>query len=106
MTAQVLTLLSVILGDASAEWYGLELAQAADLKSGTLYPALARLERAGWLSSRWEDIDPSVEGRPRRRMYRLAGVGEAMARPAVDEHLARLTNRRTTQKPRLGLRPV
>ena len=32
---------------------------------------LARLERCGWLESRWEDIEPAEEGRPRRR-YRLS----------------------------------
>ena len=29
-----------------------------------MHPILARLEGVGWLTSRWEDIDPSVEGRP------------------------------------------
>lgn len=44
---------------------------------GTLYKALDRMERAGLLESRWED--PSVaagEGRPRRRLYRVTGLGE------------------------------
>jgi PadR family transcriptional regulator, regulatory protein PadR len=44
---------------------------------GTLYKALARLEREGFLGSRWED--PSVgaaESRPRRRFYRLTLEGE------------------------------
>jgi PadR family transcriptional regulator, regulatory protein PadR len=50
---------------------------------GTLYKALSRMERAGLLSSRWED--PTVaadEGRPRRRLYQVTALGEqAMARP-------------------------
>lgn len=41
------------------------------LGHGTLYKALARLEREGLLTSRWEEIDASVEGRPRRRLYRV-----------------------------------
>jgi PadR family transcriptional regulator len=34
-----------------------------------VHPILARLERAGWLSSRWEAVNPHREGRPRRRYY-------------------------------------
>jgi DNA-binding PadR family transcriptional regulator len=45
---------------------------------GTLYKALDRLERAGHLSSRWEDPQLAAdEGRPRRRFYRLTLSGEA-----------------------------
>lgn len=52
---------------------------------GTLYKALDRLERHGFLSSRWEDAEVALsEGRPRRRLYRITPVGEA----AVDEALA------------------
>jgi len=43
--------------------------------TGTLYPILMRLERAGWLDSEWERLDPSEAGRPRKRLYRLTGVG-------------------------------
>lgn len=91
MTTQTLALLSVMLSAPDAEWYGLQLAQAADLKSGTVYPALARLEQAEWLISSWEDVDPSGAGRPRRRLYRLSGVGADAARSVLDEHLKRLT---------------
>jgi DNA-binding PadR family transcriptional regulator len=44
-----------------------------DLPTGTLYPALRRLERAGYLSSEWS----TVAGR-RRRTYRLTGTGKRM----------------------------
>lgn len=44
---------------------------------GTLYKALERMQRAGLLESRWEDPDAAAaEGRPRRRLYRLTGLGE------------------------------
>src|ERR1700716_1176067 len=42
-----------------------------DLPTGTLYPALRRLERAGYLSSEWS----TVAGR-RRRTYRLTASGK------------------------------
>jgi len=35
-------------------------------------PILARLEGVGWLESGWEDVDPTVVGRPALRYYRLA----------------------------------
>jgi len=44
---------------------------------GTLYKALERMERAGLLESRWEDPAAAAdEGRPRRRLYRVTGLGE------------------------------
>lgn len=44
---------------------------------GTLYKALERMQRAGLLESRWEDPEVAVaEGRPRRRLYRVTGLGE------------------------------
>ncbi|MGK3205496.1 helix-turn-helix transcriptional regulator [Amycolatopsis sp. MEPSY49] len=44
---------------------------ALDLPTGTVYPALRRLERAGWLASEWD----VVSGR-KRRTYRLTRSGE------------------------------
>jgi PadR family transcriptional regulator, regulatory protein PadR len=44
---------------------------------GTLYKALERLERAGYLESRWEDPHAAAaEGRPRRRFYQVTLAGE------------------------------
>jgi PadR family transcriptional regulator PadR len=90
MTTQTLTVLSTILSDPDADWYGLELCKRARLKPGTIYPILDRLLKAEWLERRWEEIDPKVEGRPRRRLYRLTGVGAPAARQALDAHLASL----------------
>jgi PadR family transcriptional regulator len=60
---------------------------------GTLYKALARLERDGYLTSRWEDPHAAAdEGRPRRRFYRLTLEGEgalADARRAERDALTR-----------------
>lgn len=44
---------------------------------GTLYRALDRLEKAGFLQSEWEDpLLAAAEGRPRRRLYRITPAGE------------------------------
>jgi PadR family transcriptional regulator, regulatory protein PadR len=64
---------------------------------GTLYRALARMEEAGLLTSRWEDAEVAVtEGRPRRRLYRVTGLGEAALAEADRSHAVR-------QNPRPGL---
>ena len=78
-TSSVLKVLAALLADPAAEHYGLRLMQQTGLPSGTLYPILVRLERAGWVRSRWEQVDPAVEGRPTRRYYRLTAEGAAEA---------------------------
>src|SRR5258708_35064668 len=62
---------------------GAEIAKATKIGSGTLYPWPARLEAAGWATSQWEDVDPHEAGRPRRRLYKLTGVGQRRAREAL-----------------------
>ena len=90
LTTQTLAVVSTILSDPDADWYGLELSKRSGLKPGTIYPILDRLLKAEWLERRWEEIDPAAEGRPRRRLYRLTGAGAPAARWALDEHLASL----------------
>jgi PadR family transcriptional regulator, regulatory protein PadR len=87
ITTQVAKVLKLLLDDPTTEHYGLEFIREAKLKSGSLYPILARLEHAGWVNSRFEDIDPKTEGRARRRLYRLTGSGEIAARRALTTHL-------------------
>lgn len=41
-----------------------------DLREGSVYPALHRLEGAGWVSSEWREVAAR-----RRRVYRLTDVG-------------------------------
>ena len=90
MTTQTLAVLSTMLADEDADWYGLDLSKRSGLKPGTIYPILDRLLKSGWLDRRWEDIDPATEGRPRRRLYRLTAIGAPSARRALEEHLASL----------------
>jgi DNA-binding PadR family transcriptional regulator len=43
---------------------------------GTLYKALSRLQRAGLVTSEWEDSEIAAgEDRPRRRLYTITGLG-------------------------------
>jgi len=90
-TERVLAALFRELGD----WrYGLELAKEAGLRSGTLYPILARLEDAGWVESEWERINESAAGRRARRYYRLTGEGERVSREALKQTEAQLASLR------------
>lgn len=83
MTIPTQLVLRALLVDPAREMYGIEVGQAAGLPSGTVHPILARLEGAGWVRSRWEDIDPHTEGRPARRYYRLSAEGVQLARDAL-----------------------
>jgi DNA-binding PadR family transcriptional regulator len=83
MTIPTQRVLEALLGDPQRELYGLEIGDAAELRSGTVHPILARLEGVGWLQSRWEDIDPKAEGRPARRYYRLTADGVRAAQAAL-----------------------
>lgn len=83
MTTSVLKVVAALLADPAADRYGLQLMQDTGLRSGTLYPILVRLERAGWVESHWEDIDPVAQGRPSRRYYRLTADGAVEARREV-----------------------
>jgi len=83
MTIPTQLVLQVLLEDATVERYGYEVGEAAGLPSGTVHPILARLEGAGWLESRWEDVDATEAGRPARRYYRLTADGATAARDAL-----------------------
>jgi DNA-binding PadR family transcriptional regulator len=85
MTLPTQFVLRALLADPQAELYGVEIGEAAELPSGTVHPILARLEGLRWVQSRWEDIDPKVEGRPARRYYRLTAAGAQAARTALAE---------------------
>jgi PadR family transcriptional regulator, regulatory protein PadR len=83
MTIPTQLVLRALLADPSRELYGVEIGAAAGLLSGTVHPILARLEGVGWLTSRWEDIDPRTQGRPARRYYRLTPDGLELAQAAL-----------------------
>lgn len=91
MTWQTQALLAVMLTDPQGQHYGLEMGRAAGLPSGTIYPILARLERAGWIVSEVEDVDPRVVGRRPRRYYKLTGTGERTAVESIESTLKRLS---------------
>jgi PadR family transcriptional regulator, regulatory protein PadR len=83
MTEPTQRVLRELLEDPTAEKYGLAICKAVGLAPGTVHPLLYKFESIGWLESRFEDIDPSAAGRPRRRYYRLTPDGAEFARDAL-----------------------
>jgi PadR family transcriptional regulator, regulatory protein PadR len=75
MSLQTLKVLDAFLENPTSQLSGADVHQTCGIASGTLYPILLRLEAAGWFTSRWESVDPSSAGRPRRRLYRLTSTG-------------------------------
>jgi PadR family transcriptional regulator, regulatory protein PadR len=85
LSAANLKVLSAFLEELPKPLAGADIFRMKGVPSGSLYPILDRFEKAGWLTSEWEQLDPSQEGRPRKRLYRLTGVGERCARDAIRE---------------------
>ncbi|MEV6523570.1 PadR family transcriptional regulator [Longispora sp. NPDC051575] len=83
LTVPVARVLAAFLADVEVERYGLDLMHQTGLASGSLYPILTRLVRAGWLETQWEDIDPVQAGRPARRYYRVTAEGASRSRVAL-----------------------
>lgn len=91
MTRTTRRVLEAFLADATGDHYGYDIMLGAGIKSGSLYPILARLEEAGWVESEWETVEPSAEGRPRRRYYRLTPSGTAFAVDATQPRSPRVS---------------
>src|SRR5687767_4419068 len=83
VTVAVAAVLATFLDDPAADRYGLDLMRSTGQPSGTLYPILQRLQRAGWVTAEWEAVDPVEAGRSPRRYYRLSADGVEAARRAV-----------------------
>ena len=84
------TTIAVLQSVADGVQFGFDIIDHTGLPSGTVYPALASLERRGFVKSRWEaDGVARSEGRPRRRYYRITKEGEATLSAAL-ERLGRM----------------
>jgi PadR family transcriptional regulator, regulatory protein PadR len=81
-----LRVLATFVSQPATALAGSDLYRETGIGSGTIYPLLARFERAGWLSAEWERIDPVSEGRPAKKLYRLTALGSREAQ----RHLAEL----------------
>ncbi len=85
----------VLQAVADGRQYGFDIVDATGYPTGTVYPALRRLERDGLVRSEWEDARTARrDARPPRRYYELTRDG----RRALAEAAERL-------RPLAALRP-
>ncbi len=67
--------------------YGFDIMDITGLPSGTVYPALRRLEDAGYVISKWEKhAIAQAEQRPPRKYYELTKEGKAALVEAVKRY--------------------
>ncbi|MCW7986884.1 hypothetical protein XF35_16730 [Streptomyces platensis subsp. clarensis] len=85
----LLRVLAALLEKPDDPAYGYDLMKATGLRSGSLYPILARLTAEGWVTRENEETQRS-EG-PARRYYRLTALGAAEARREIASAAASMT---------------
>lgn len=82
--------------------HGFDVSRATGLPSGTVYPALRRLEDAGFVTSAWEDHRLARDAqRPPRKYYEITAKGDEALAAAVARY--RLLEGPAARK---GLRPA
>jgi DNA-binding MarR family transcriptional regulator len=112
VTASTLRVLQVLLKSAGCpdapgkdhlehrgEIYALALARSANVRVGSVYPILARLEKYKWITGRWEEENPALPGRPRRRFYRLTDDGVDEAQRLLRERRGNSANEDQKEEP-------
>ena len=78
--------------------YGFDIMDATDLPSGTVYPVLGRLERDGYVRSKWEaQAVAQREKRPPRRYYEISAAGSRALTESAEHY--------RTLGSRLGIAP-
>ena len=86
-----ITAVSVLHAIADGYQYGFDVIDQTGLPSGTVYPALSRLERDGLVKSAWEnEQDAHADGRPARRYYKLTAHGVRALAEAASYYRAML----------------
>ena len=91
--------LFVLQALARGHRFGFDIMEVTGLPSGTIYPALRRLESLELVRSDWEpDKRAREQGRPRRRYYELTATGRRYLSQADARYraLARLFPGRST----------
>ena len=88
--------------------YGFDIMDITGLPSGTVYPALRRMEQSEVVESKWEaEGEAQTEGRPSRKYYELTESGtevlaEAMKRYRFLERLLPQSARKARTDPKRG----
>jgi DNA-binding PadR family transcriptional regulator len=67
--------------------YGFDVMETTGLPSGTVYPALRRLEQLELIHSTWEkEAKALAEQRPARKYYKLTSLGEQTLAKAIQRY--------------------
>ena len=88
--------------------YGFDIMDMTGLPSGTVYPALRRMEQTGLVVSKWEsEAAAQREGRPARKYYEVTAEGrevlaEALKRYRHMERLLPQPSRKAKPAPKRG----
>ena len=77
----------VLQAVANGYGYGFDIMDATGLPSGTVYPALRRMEASGLVTSKWEDAAVAQrEQRPPRKYYDVTRSGRLALAEAVERY--------------------
>lgn len=95
--------LTVLHAVARGTAHGFDIIDATGLPGGTVYPALSRLERDGFIASNWEPVELArAEGRPPRRNYVVTRFGLQSLNRALERLHAMKPVRRAETAPAKG----
>jgi len=78
---------AILQAVASGYLYGFDIIDVTGMPGGTVYPALRRLQEAGYLVSRWEKQSiAETQPRPARKYYDLTKEGQQVLADAVKRY--------------------
>ena len=81
------TSVAVLKAIAGGVRHGFDIMDSTALPSGTVYPILGRLERAGFVRSRWEAAGVAQrEKRPPRRYYEISAAGTRVLALSIEHY--------------------
>lgn len=78
---------AILQSIASGSRYGFDVMAATGLPSGTVYPALRRMEKYEQVKGRWEsESEAHRAGRPQRRYYEITASGWEALEAGLDRY--------------------
>jgi PadR family transcriptional regulator, regulatory protein PadR len=79
--------ITILQALAAGRRFGFDIMDATGLTSGTVYPALERLEELGFVRSKWEnEAAAHRDGRPARRYFEITPAGSRAMTDALDRY--------------------
>ena len=79
--------INILQALAAGRAFGFDIMDATGLTSGTVYPALERLEELGFVRSKWEsETTAHRDGRPARRYFEITPAGSRAMEDALERY--------------------